>query len=330
MRLPSLQFHSAGLVSDQRGANPQIVFVLGQQVPAQNGKLPRNGNGGDLMAPPGADADEESMQRSSRLGSRPGRFHQHRTGMAATDLADTAMVSRAQTRLTNPRVQSEVAHQLLRALESTNVADRCHQPGGDCEIHPRDRDQSLDCLIVQRALGDLPLKKLEILAEPIELSNVLLDGEPLVIRQGLTLQPIPAATVEQIGMRTERNQVSVEDRMHLVLDPRPMSHDLIAPRHQPAHPLGGGVRCPDLWQVARGVETGKRAGVDLVRLHMRVCDRLHLQGVGDDHPRNQGRQHPRDCHGITCRLDHHLVRCLEAPAEALQARTSHINAAAMP
>ena len=39
--------------------------------------------------------------------------------------------------------------------------------------------------------------------------------------------------------------------MHLVLDPRAMAHDLVAPRHQPAQPLGCRIRRPDLGQDSR-------------------------------------------------------------------------------
>lgn len=55
-------------------------------------------------------------------------------------------------------------------------------------------------------------------------------------------------TPEQVGVGAPRNQMGVEDRMHLVLA------------------LGGGIRCPDLRQVAGCVQAGQRAGVDLFGL----------------------------------------------------------------
>ena len=114
LRLAGLQFHAPVLVGHQAGPRPEIVRLLGQQMPAQNGQLARHGNGGDLVAAPGADADEEGMQRPRRLGCRPGRFDQHGAGMAAADLADPAVVGSAEPRLADPRVQAEVADQLLR------------------------------------------------------------------------------------------------------------------------------------------------------------------------------------------------------------------------
>jgi hypothetical protein len=50
------------------------------------------------MAPFGPDAHEEGMQRAGRLGRRPGRLDQHRARMAASNLADAAMMGRTQAR----------------------------------------------------------------------------------------------------------------------------------------------------------------------------------------------------------------------------------------
>lgn len=37
------------------------------------------------------------------------------------------------------------------------------------------------------------------------------------------------------------DRMGVKDLMHLVLDPAPMPHDLVAPRDPPAHSLSGGI-----------------------------------------------------------------------------------------
>jgi hypothetical protein len=67
----------------------------------------------------------------------------------------------------------------------------------------------------------------------------------------------------------------MQDRVHLVLDPRAMSNDLIPTPSQPALALGGGVWRPNLEQEAGREQARQRAGVDVVGLHMRVRDRLH-------------------------------------------------------
>ena len=143
------------------------------------------------------------------------------------------MMGGAKTGLAHARIEPEVADQLLGTLEAGDIADRRHQPGRHRQIDAGDREQSPDRRVIQRALGDLPVKDREILAKPIELAHMPLDREPLIVGHRLARQPVPAAAVEQIGMRTLRDQVRVQDRVHLVLDPRPMPHDLIAPRDQP-------------------------------------------------------------------------------------------------
>ena len=75
---------------------------------------------------------------------------------------------------------------------------------------------------------------------------VSLDGAAFVIGQRLARQPCPPAAVEQVRMRTLWDQVRMEDRVDLVLEPCAMTHDLIAPGHQPTLAFGGNVRCPDL------------------------------------------------------------------------------------
>ena len=72
-------------------------------MPAENRKLASDGYGCDLMAPLGPDAHEEGMQRAGRLGRRPGRLDQHRARMAASNLADAAMMGRTQARLWQTR-----------------------------------------------------------------------------------------------------------------------------------------------------------------------------------------------------------------------------------
>lgn len=103
------------------------------------------------------------------------------------------------------------------------------------------------------------------LAQPIKFTHMPLDGNSFILRHRLALKPVPSSTVEQVGMRAFRDEVGVKNGMDLVLDPGPMPRDLVAPRHQAAHPLGCCIRRPDLRQVACGVLAGqppKAAGSD--------------------------------------------------------------------
>ena len=87
-------------------------------------------------------------------------------------------------------------------------------------------------------------------------------------------------------MRARRDQMRLQDGMHLVLDPRAMPNDLVAARHQTTQALGVGVGQPNLRQEVRRPQRRQHAGVDLVGLDVRMGDRLHLQRVGHDHSRD--------------------------------------------
>jgi hypothetical protein len=49
-------------------------------------------------------------------------------------------------------------------------------------------------------------------------------------------------TAEQLGVQAFRNQVSVQDRMHFVLDPGAVPDDLIASGHEAPQTFGIGLR----------------------------------------------------------------------------------------
>ena len=186
LRSAGLQFHRAQLVGDQRRARPEIVLLPGKHVPAEHGQLARDGHCGDLVTAAGADADEEGVQRPRGLRRRPGGLDQHRPGMAAADLADPAVMGGAETGLAHARVEPEIAHQLLRAGETADIADRRHQPRRNRQIDTGDRHQPLDRHIVQRTLRDLAVEDVEVLGETIKLhSTDVMDKRLLRCRGGI-------------------------------------------------------------------------------------------------------------------------------------------------
>ncbi len=147
------------------------------------------------------------------------------------------------------------------------------------------------------------------------------DCASLVLRQRLATQPIAATLVEEISMRTFRDQMRMQDGMHLVLDPRSMPDDLIATRHEPAHPLRGRIRRPDIWQIACGVQAGQRCGIGLVGLQVRMGDRFHLERIGNHHSLYMGRQNPGHRHAAAGRLNHTssvFFNCLPNPSKAVR------------
>ena len=154
--------------------------------------------------------------------------------MAAPDLADPAVVGRPQPGLTDPRVEAEVADELLRAVKTGDVADRRHQPRRYRQVHAGDGQEPIGADVFEPGLGDRPVQHPEILPEPVELADVPGDRLALVLGHGLARKPFAPRPVEEIGVRALRDQVCMQDRMYLVLEPGPVPHDLIAPRHQPA------------------------------------------------------------------------------------------------
>jgi hypothetical protein len=119
------------LLATKAGRAPRVVLIFGQPMPTENRPLASQRDGGDRMAPSGSKADEEGMQRPGRLGHGPGRLDQHCPSVAAPDLADASMMSRAESGLAHPRVQSEIAHQLPGAVEPVDVANRRHDARRD-------------------------------------------------------------------------------------------------------------------------------------------------------------------------------------------------------
>jgi hypothetical protein len=61
-------------------------------MPTQDRQLTADRDSGNLMAPAGADADEEGAQRPSRLGGCLGRFDQHGAGMTVPNLAEATVL----------------------------------------------------------------------------------------------------------------------------------------------------------------------------------------------------------------------------------------------
>ena len=299
-------------------------------MPAEDCQFPCQRDRRNLQAALGADAHEERVQRPWRFGCRPGRLDQHGACMAAPDLADPAVMRGPKAGLAHAGVQPEIAHQLLRALEAADVTNRRHQARSHYQVDASDRQEPLHGRIVQRTFRNLPIKFLEIFRQTIKLPDMPLNGGAFIVGHRLACQPVPAAGVEQISMWALRDQVGVQDGVYLVLDPCPVPDDLIAPRHQAAHALGRRVRRPDLRQKPGRMQARQGARVDLVGLHVRMGDRLHLQRVGDDHPRHERRQHARDCHAVACCFNDHLIRRLKPLAEAFQPRAGHIDPTGMP
>ena len=107
---------------------------------------------------------------------------QHRARVATANLADATVMGSSQSRLPHPRVQPEIAHQLLRAVEPADVADRRHDAGGDRQIDAGDCHQSIDRGIVHGVLRDLAVEQGQVFRQPVKLTDVLIDRSAFIAR----------------------------------------------------------------------------------------------------------------------------------------------------
>src|ERR1700758_4336903 len=100
-------------------------------MPAEDGEFARHRDRRDLMAATGADTQKERAQRARRVGRGPGGLDQHGPGMRTPPLADTTMLSQAETGLPHSWVQADIADQLLRTGEAAHITDRRYEASGN-------------------------------------------------------------------------------------------------------------------------------------------------------------------------------------------------------
>jgi hypothetical protein len=203
-------------------------------MPDHDGELACSRDGSDMLATAGPDAEEKSAQRSWRSRRRPGRFDEHTARMSAALLGDPTMVGGAWSGLPDAWVQAEITHKLLRLIETGHLADRRLHRQRDGHVDTGDGHQALHAIISEGRAGKIAFDDLEVVAEPIELTQMPLDRQPLILRHDLLIQPCTARGAAQVGMRAGRDQVSVQDRLDDVLQPRSLPNDLVATGDLPA------------------------------------------------------------------------------------------------
>ena len=106
--------------------------------------------------------------------------------MAATDLADTSVMSGPSPELTYPWVRAKVATS-FPGSETADITDRGHDTSGDREVDAGDRHQALDCRVVEGSLGDFAIEDVQLVGEPVELTHVPIDGAAFIV--GYSLPP---------------------------------------------------------------------------------------------------------------------------------------------
>ena len=101
--------------------------------------------------------------------------------MRPTDLGDgQARLGRAVARLADARIETEIAHELLRRGKPVDFADGCDQRQCRSEIHSRNCHQASDVIPTRRGAGACCIGLLQLLAQQIEHSQIGLEGVALV------------------------------------------------------------------------------------------------------------------------------------------------------
>ena len=102
------------------------------------------------------------------------------------------MVGRPGSGLSDAWVQAKVTDQLLGAVEAPNIANGRLECERHDQIDAGDRHQTCDALVSQGRAREIALNHLQVLAEPIKLTEMSLNGEALVLGQNLIGKPNPA------------------------------------------------------------------------------------------------------------------------------------------
>jgi hypothetical protein len=233
-------------------------------------------------------------------------------------LGDPAVLGGLTAGLPHPRVEAEVADQPLRRAEPTEVADRGHDRQRHGGVHPWDRQQPAHLGVLEGDPAELGVDDAQLRPVKVELAQQRPDGLLLVWGQVLGGQPRPAFVAEQVGGWAARDEVAVQDRLDLVLQPGPLPHDVGAAGDLAAQREGGLIGQPHRRQELGRQQPSQHRRLDLVGGDLRLGDRAGLLRVGDHHPTDVAFQQPRDRVGVAGRLDRDRVAGAQAGGEVPQ------------
>jgi len=119
-------------------------------MPDDHRELPGCRDGGDMLTAAGANPKEEGAQGTGRSRRRPGGLDEHAARMSAALLGNPSVISRSRSGLSDARVEAEVADELLRLPEASNLADRRHDGERHHHVDARNCHQAFGALVRQR------------------------------------------------------------------------------------------------------------------------------------------------------------------------------------
>jgi hypothetical protein len=170
----------------------------------------------------------EGAQWSGCACGVPGRLDEHVPGLAWALLGDPAVPGRLRARLTHAWVEAEVADEMPRRREPADVADRGKQGARGDEVDAREGQQPAQAGRAEYELSECPVDRSNFPVEEVDPAQAGLDHLALVCRQLLRGKPAPTSGAKQVGCRRASLEVADQDRVHLVLLPGALSHQLRA------------------------------------------------------------------------------------------------------
>lgn len=204
------------------------------------------------------------------------------------------MSRRRRPRLAHPRVKPEVANQVTRGREASDVTDLRHERRRDDEVHAGDCHQPPDLLRAQRVTGQRALYDRDLAVKKRDLAQATLHGRLLINRQALLVQPRAAALAEQVADGRTLDQVAGQHGMDLVLGARALANELRTTRDPSSLLTRLLVGQPHRIEHPRRQQPRECARVQRVGLRFRVADLPQLLGVRDHDACHVRLEDPRD------------------------------------
>src|SRR6266511_6216226 len=174
------------------------------------------------------------------------------------------------------RVEADVADEVARGWEASDVADHCQHRRRAGDVDAGDCHQPPNFGRVERLLGDSAIERRELAGEEVELAQAGVDRVPLILGQLQLVEPTSSAFAEQVTHRRLADQVAHQHCRDFVLEPAAPAHQLCAPgskttqhrvRSSPSHTLGNSPAASS----SASVRASKRSVFTFAWLIARTC-----------------------------------------------------------
>ena len=178
--MPSCQFKRSDLELQQGWSRPFIVLPFGEHVPDEHRQLSGGRNSRHLPPTLGADAVKECAEWSWTCRQSPRGLNKHSPSVAASLMGDVSMECGMIARLVNRRIESQVAHQLLRTGEPRDIPDCSQDTCRHHRVHAIDGHEAPDVGVIKCFLRKFTICSGQLATEPLQFV-VMPQGRPHLI-----------------------------------------------------------------------------------------------------------------------------------------------------